>query len=156
MFLVNLLTSFGGRINRKSWWLGFAIILPAILGGMLLLNPEMFAQTETSPPLAPSLPYTIWALVWMIPSTAITVKRFNDRDWPNWLGYALGGLSAAYVAAEYFGYLIDPANFTPGEWSLFAIYMLFALFAFVDNGFLRGTPGPNEYGPDPRPAPLVA
>ncbi len=23
------------------------------------------------------------------------------------------------------------------------------LFAFIDNGFLRGTRGPNRYGPDP-------
>ena len=52
-----------------------------------------------------------------------------------------------YVA-PHFGLPIDP---TAGGVGAVAFWLSAAvlLFAFVDNGFIRGTAGPNRYGPDP-------
>ena len=60
-------------------------------------------------------------LISMYPTAAIAVKRLHDRDQP-----------ATYVS-----------------W-IAIIFVAFVGLAFlVELGFRRGTPGPNEHGPDP-------
>ena len=145
--LIPLLTTFTGRIGRQQWWIGFVIVLIGSIAGTLLFNPEVFT-TESIPP--PVWADTIWQLAWLVPGTAITVKRFNDRDWPWWLGYALGAFGAAIYLLPHAGMLIDPS----ADWAgaiVFWVFLLTLIAAFVDNGFLRGTRGPNRYGPDPVP-----
>jgi len=143
--IIQLLTTFQGRISRKPWWIGFVITLIGSIFGTLLFNPETFTSKEMPPP---SWPDTVWQLVWLIPGIAITVKRFNDRDWPWWLGYAFGAVGVFDFVAPHFGLPIDP---TAGGVGAVAFWVSAAvlLFAFVDNGFSRGTDGPNRYGPDP-------
>lgn len=155
-YLVNLFAGFSGRINRKSWWLGFAIYLVLSLGGLFVLSPNYF-NLDTATATAPTLPATIWDLLLVVPLTAVSVKRFNDRNWPYWLGFAIGALGAVFIVAEHMGFFLgDPGALTAAEhallWPTFAV----TLFALIDNGFLRGTPGPNRYGPDPREAPVMA
>ncbi len=146
--LISLLTSFRGRISRKQWWIGFLIILLISLPGEYYLDPGQF-NPEPGVLRMPVWPETLWSILWLIPSTAITVKRFNDRDWPWWLGYAIGAAWLVSFVGPYFGLYIDPDAGMPNAiafWLLLAV----AFAATVDNGFLRGTPGPNRYGADPR------
>jgi uncharacterized membrane protein YhaH (DUF805 family) len=143
--VIELLTTFRGRINRARWWLGFVITLIASVAGTILFNPQAIFGEGVPPP---NWPDTIWQLALLIPGTAITVKRFNDRDWPWWLGYAFGAFGALIYILPHAGLLIDPDGDWPGA---IAFWLFFAalIAAFVDNGFLRGTRGPNRYGPDP-------
>lgn len=150
--ILELLTTFHGRIGRQQWWVGFVITLVASIAGMLLLNPDRFTAEGRSPAL--SWPDTLWQLALLLPGTAITVKRFNDRNWPWWLGYALAAFSAVVYLAPHFGFDIDPEAGRAGS-GLFWIFFALLLATFVDNGFLRGTPGPNRYGPDPLAAPAA-
>lgn len=143
--LINLLTTFTGRISRRQWWIGFIITLVGSIAGTVLFNPEMLTSDGPTPP---SLPDTIWQLAWLVPGTAITVKRFNDRDWPWWLGYAFGALGVFVYVAPHFGLLIDPDANALGAvafWTSLAAIVA----AFVDNGFIRGRQGRNRFGPDP-------
>ncbi|MBF0269488.1 MAG: DUF805 domain-containing protein [Alphaproteobacteria bacterium] len=55
------------------------------------------------------------------PSIAIQVKRWHDRDKPGWWMFIV------------FVPLVGP------------------IWAFVENGFLPGTPGDNRFGPSPAP-----
>jgi uncharacterized membrane protein YhaH (DUF805 family) len=145
--LISLLTTFQGRISRKQWWIGFLIIVIVSLPVELYLNP---AQFSADPPLLPQpiLADTVWSVLWLIPSTAITVKRFNDRDWPWWFGYAFGAAWLVTFVGPYFGLYIDP---DAGTANAIAFWLLLAsaLAATIDNGFVRGTVGPNRYGEDP-------
>ncbi len=143
--LLSLLTSFHGRIGRKSWWIGYIIVVIASLLGTAVLNPDFFTAEEV-PPL--SWPDTVWQLAWLIPGTAITVTRFNDRDWPWWLGYAAGALAAVLYIAPHFGLPIDPQAPGVGR-TLSWIIGVALLVVFIDNGFMIGNEGPNRYGPDP-------
>lgn len=143
--IIKLLTTFTGRIGRSQWWIGFVITMVGTLAGMALFNPAVF--TAEGPPPA-SWPDTIWQLVWLVPATAITVKRFNDRDWPWWLGYALGAFGAFVTAAPHFAFQIDPDTEIAGV-IVFWLFLATFIAAFIDNGFIRGTRGPNRYGPDP-------
>ena len=144
--IVTLLSTFRGRISCAQWWAGFVIVLAGSLAGTVLFNPDAFSL-DTVP--EPYWPDTFWQLAWLVPGTAITVKRFNDRNWPWWLGYAVGGIAALAYLLPHFGLLIDPD--LGGFWGalLFWVSLLTLIGAFIDNGFLRGTPGPNRYGPDP-------
>ena len=53
------------------------------------------------------------------------------------------------IVADPFGYLMEPNRVGMIEkafiWSMFLVVLL----AFADNAFLKGTTGPNRYGPDP-------
>ena len=143
--VIELLTSFKGRISRARWWIGFVITLIASVAGTVLFNPQAIFGEGVPPP---NWPDTLWQLALLIPGTAITVKRFNDRDWPWWPGYALAAFAALIYLLPHAGFAIDP----DADWTgaiLFWAFFLILIAAFVDNGFLRGTRGPNRYGPDP-------
>src|SRR5262245_43255027 len=107
--LLSLLTSFRGRISRKQWWLGFAIIAAGNLLGGLLLNPDFFLAQE---PAAPSWPDTIWQSALLIPMTAITVKRFNDADRPSWLGFLFAPLGIALYLGPHIKQWVGPIDST--------------------------------------------
>jgi uncharacterized membrane protein YhaH (DUF805 family) len=143
--LIDLLTSFHSRISRKQWWIGFVIVFFGNLLGGLWLNPEFFTSEELPPP---SWPDTIWQLAWLVPATAITVKCFNDRDWPSWFGYVFAAIGVLFYLAPHFRLAIYSAAIAI-RIIVVSISAAFLLFAFVDNGFIRGMAGPNRYGPDP-------
>ena len=145
--VIKLFTSFNGRINRASWWLGVVAIVVLSVGGTLVLNPDYYSFEPGVVP-NPNWAATIWGLLLVFPMTAITVKRFNDRDWPHWLGYAYGLLAAVQVVGQHFGFLAGPGISITEAIGLI-IVVLVGLFVLIDNGFLRGTKGPNRYGPDP-------
>lgn len=145
--VIELFTSFSGRINRASWWLGFVTLAVLNIAVMLVLQPEIFSLKPDAV-RSPNLAVTIWGLFLLFPMTAITVKRFNDRDWPNWLGYAYGLMGLVNGIAQYFGFLASPDRSMTDAIAFF-IFALVGLFILIVNGFLRGTPGPNRYGPDP-------
>ena len=143
--LIGLLSTFTGRISRRQWWIGFAITLLGSVAGTLLFNPDMLTSDELVPPRWPD---TIWQLAWLVPATAITVKRFNDRNWPWWLGYAFAALGAFMYVAPHFGLAIDPEATGIGAIA-FWVFLAAIAAAIVDNGFMRGTRGHNRFGPDP-------
>ena len=143
MHLLFLLTSFKGRISRKSWWIGLAIYGLANLAGGFVLNPEYFTADEIPPA---NWPDTIWQLACLVPLTAITVKRGNDRNWPWWIGPAFAAANVFYLLAPFSGL----GSGAPGASGVaFWILAIFGLIVFIDNGFARGTNGPNRHGPDP-------
>jgi uncharacterized membrane protein YhaH (DUF805 family) len=143
--LISLLTSFSRRINRAKWWLGLAIIGVANVLGAMLINPRLFTAEELPPP---SWPDTIWQLTLLYPLTAITVKRFKDANRPAWLGYWFAPLGAALYLGPHIRQLFGPLE--PATLATFIMPLfVYFVFAFIDNGFVRGTDGPNRYGPDP-------
>jgi uncharacterized membrane protein YhaH (DUF805 family) len=143
--LINLLTSFSGRIGRKSWWIGLAIYAVLNIGGGFILNPEYFTAEEIPPA---NVPDTIWQLFLLVPLTAITVKRGNDRNWPAWIAPTFAAANAFNLLAPFLGMEIGLG--APGVSGVtFWILAIFVLIVFVDSGFVRGSDGPNKHGPDP-------
>jgi uncharacterized membrane protein YhaH (DUF805 family) len=145
--LMELFFGFSGRISRRLWWAGTLVIAVGSVAGTLLIDPSVL-DLQRQGPRIPNWSDTFWQLALVIPATALMVKRFNDRDRPYWFGYAYGVLGALLTAGPHFGLL---AGERPGaiEMITMTIFGLAFLFAFIDNGFLRGTRGPNRYGPDP-------
>ncbi len=137
-----------GRIARQEFWLGLIVILGVTIAGQLQLDPAL-AQRPTEPIKPPGLGSTLLNLVLVWPSAMISIKRFNDRDRPSWVGVSLGIAMVGMTIANYFGLLLDPETMGSEEKTVFFALLMFVVWAMVDNGLLRGTIGPNRYGPDP-------
>jgi uncharacterized membrane protein YhaH (DUF805 family) len=151
-----LLFSFKGRINRGKYWLAVLIYLAVWttfiavsmvwLGGLNIDNLLSFAGAAL----------LIWlaGLVLLVLETwsglAVGVKRLHDRNKSGWwiLLFWLGpGILGGWQTA------------TPdlgGGLILSLAAAAIAIWAFVELGCLRGTPGPNQYGPDPLAYPALA
>ncbi len=145
--LMHLFFDYDGRISRKSWWIGSIILGLASVVGTRLIDPTVF-DLARPPPRTPNWPDTLWQLAIVIPGTALMVKRFNDRGWHYWLGFVFGALGAMLTLGRHFDLFVPGFSSAP-ENAVMVVVCLAFLFAFIDNGFLRGTRGPNRYGPDP-------
>jgi uncharacterized membrane protein YhaH (DUF805 family) len=148
-----LYTSFEGRINRKPFWIASLIMMAAaIVVTMVIVMPT----TMMSPGLGIFLSLIIW-LALLYPVVALGVKRLHDRGKP-------GHLMAVFLAPSVIMQLGDLLGITGstqvvgGEiihlpnmlgWLLIVVSLGVAIWALVELGFLKGTTGPNAYGPDP-------
>ena len=145
---------FSGRAPRAEYWwfyLGtiIATVCASIIDGILGFG------SEGSFPVGPF--YGLLGLGLIIPSIAVTVRRLHDTNRTGWwillpvVGYGLmiviagGALAGAMTgdveqsSATAFGGMFLIA-------ALVAVISVIVLFVFM---VLRGTMGPNDYGPDP-------
>ncbi len=146
-WLLNLFTTFDGRISRRDWWIGILIISAVSMTGQWIMDPSSFELRE-DPAARPSPVQILWSIIAFIPSLVITFKRLNDRDQPRLLGYLF---VVVYVACAIL-FQISPedwSHFGTREWAFAFPLLLFSSWIFIDNGFLKGTKGPNRYGPNP-------
>lgn len=148
-----LYTSFEGRINRKPFWIASLIMMAAaIVLSLVVVTPI----TLMSPGLGVLVAFLIW-LALLYPVVALGVKRLHDRG-------KSGQLMAVFLAPSVILQLGDLLGITGGEqvvggetiylpnmlgWLLVAASLVFAIWALVELGILKGTTGPNAYGPDP-------
>ncbi|MGH6792287.1 MAG: DUF805 domain-containing protein [Methyloceanibacter sp.] len=159
--LKQLLFSFKGRIGRQYWWL--ASLAVALLAGMANSLIEIMAKTSghgtidpTTQEFEPSAPYVVAILVlgllnlWI--SCAIAAKRLHDRDRTGWwLVVPLIAISASFAAIAWASNLPEDQStpyFGIGIAILLAA-MAIGIWLTIELGFLKGTQGPNRFGPDP-------
>ena len=127
---MSLFTSFEGRIGRQQWWLGIIaliiiewivfMILGMIFGGSMMTGMDPNNPEAAAQALGMmSVPMIIIFLIFLWPSLALYAKRWHDRGKSGW-------------------------------WTLIILIpVIGGIWALIELGFLRGTDGPNLYGPDP-------
>jgi uncharacterized membrane protein YhaH (DUF805 family) len=120
----NLLFSVQGRANRAKFWmvaLGI-VVIEVILFAVFLGGAAMSGDPEQiAAAMGPVASIVILAFVVIATwiSIAVAVKRYHDRNKSGW-------------------------------WVLIVfVPVIGGLWYLIECGFLRGTPGPNTYGPDP-------
>jgi uncharacterized membrane protein YhaH (DUF805 family) len=146
MNLTRLFTSFEGRINRKPYWIGNLIIVAIVL----LLVIALLALTSTNFDTGQyRISEAIFSLVLLYPCMALAVKRFYDRDRPGSLALIFAVPYLIQTATDLLGYSGDPNTWNTLDYVLNGILGIVSLWFVVELGFLRGTSGPNRYGPDP-------
>lgn len=123
--LVYLLTSYDGRIRRRTFWLSLPIVALISLSVLFiggLLDFLLYRQLgELAPQLFGIYPATVVAVVlsWYF-QLALIVKRLHDRNKRAlWLWLA-------------------------------QVPIIGTIWLIVEAGFMRGTSGPNDWGDDPR------
>lgn len=135
MPISQLLFSFNGRINRAKWWLtGLAILV--VMVALVALG---FLAASMLGALAIVLLVLYLPLLWV--GLALAAKRLHDRDKSAWwllVFYVLPGmLQGIATQLTTVAFLLNLAG------------LAITIWAIVELGFLRGTSGPNQYGPDP-------
>jgi uncharacterized membrane protein YhaH (DUF805 family) len=145
----NLLLTFDGRINRSKYWTGVGISIALIMIGFVFIG------------LLPILGVVIALVAFLAAAFVgipIGIKRLHDRNKSgHWLFLfylvpgllnSLGGASGSWMHVSglrgmsgslMFSGLVDLVALAVTVWSL------------VELGMLRGTDGPNQYGPNPLP-----
>ena len=129
----SLLFSFSGRINRAKYWIATITYVSVIIA---LVGLGFFFRFDT-------IFFIVAAIVFValtVSGVAVGLKRLHDRDMSGWWLLVF--------------YLLPPA--LDGLGRALGIPIIFSLagsaisiWALVVLGFLRGTPGANQYGPDP-------
>jgi uncharacterized membrane protein YhaH (DUF805 family) len=159
--VIFLLTSFNGRIGRQQFWIGVALICVAtVVLSMLMValglgqsttvkgvtelstgERSEFIRTRNS---ASALGSLIVAVLMAFPTIALGMKRRHDRDFSGYdvVGYV--ALTLLIQLSQAFGILSGELTF-----ALSIIMLIWGICLFILLGFLRGTTGPNTYGPDP-------
>jgi uncharacterized membrane protein YhaH (DUF805 family) len=150
-------TGMDGRLNRQPWWIS-AIILGIVQGivtwiiGLVVPGGGLPIGTDGS--IDPNaimgmVQRTGWiglvvAVIFAYPFLALAVKRRHDK---NNNGYDAYG----FVVVELLYYIITGLGLglnIVGSIVLF-IFGIYGIYMLVVLGFLKGTQGPNNYGPDP-------
>lgn len=130
---------FSGRSRRLEFWMFglFNLIVYAALFAIAIgmgWSLTSVMEAGRGNPLAlysaffsgPGLIMAVWWLVVLVPTIAVTVRRFHDRDMSGWW---------------YLGFIV--ANFIPVVNFVSGIALLVIML-------MAGTPGPNRFGADPK------
>jgi uncharacterized membrane protein YhaH (DUF805 family) len=152
-----------GRISRSQLWLWWVLPYTGItLVGRVI---EAIAGYGSAVGVTVSLVLGLFGLVALWPSIAVQIKRIHDRNKSGWLilvylipmvlfmivlvvwvGGAFVAMGRGEDAATAFGSLgvLGGVAILLG-----AVVFCIAIWFFVEFGCMRGTIGPNRFGPDP-------
>jgi uncharacterized membrane protein YhaH (DUF805 family) len=159
---------FDGRIGRQSWWIGVIILTVASLVFYFILNAIMGVTLDPAKLAEPgflesymrtaSIMQLILLAIIGYPYLSLLGKRLNDRDRPSWMKFLfiapsvlsaiLGVLGLAYTTSDVGGGVMMPTPSMLG-WILSILSIVLGIWGLIECGFLRGTDGDNQHGPDP-------
>jgi uncharacterized membrane protein YhaH (DUF805 family) len=164
MGIFHLFFGFSGRINRGKYWLTLVIwlliwivaIVAILVSGLAIFDRNLKDGSLPGPEDVDafwrmvrdygllSLVILVFVIVSWVSALAVGVKRLHDRDRSAW-----------WILLFYFGPTVLGAAQNSAENGTFASILLglgvfaVSIWALVELGFLRGTSGPNRFGPNP-------
>jgi uncharacterized membrane protein YhaH (DUF805 family) len=151
--IVSLLTTTEGRIGRQQWWIGVIAMVVISIIASIILGILSFGNAALLSWLAVLLNIAL-----IYPAYCIGIKRRHDRDNDGTdLKILIAGsiiinvLQATGIGVD----LVDAGQGVvlpvPAIWLglINLAYAIFAIYMFVQLGFLKGTTGANSYGLDP-------
>lgn len=103
-------------------------------------------------------------LIFLYPSACLSVKRRHDKDNSGLDVWIYFGLTALLLLVQALGLFMTNVEVTPGltiptpalPFVILQIVVgIYGIYLLVVLGFLRGTAGPNQYGPDPLGGPAA-
>ena len=142
----NLLFSFEGRINRAKFWIAVLVYVVAsvIAGVIAFVSPSEMLGTLIN---------GVVSLVAFVSGIFVAIKRLHDRDKSGWwllLFYIAPGVLAVIGSVAWmFAAMGEGAGAGGFGFVCLAAAAAISIWAFIEFGCLRGTVGPNRYGPDP-------
>jgi uncharacterized membrane protein YhaH (DUF805 family) len=156
-----LLFSFKGRMQRLYFWVTSLVV--GVVASMVSSTMESIAQSfgfgfidpdtnafELSVPLSVLLSVVGVLNLWI--NYALAAKRLHDRNRSGW--WLLAPTVALIVAIVFALVTLSLPEGEREPWNTIGIIFVFAtvalgLWLVLEIGFLRGTQGPNRFGPDP-------
>lgn len=150
-----LLFGFQGRINRGKYWLAILIymVVWTAFGAVAVMWLGGFDTDRLFSMVGAALLLWLGAIALIVAGTwsgiATGIKRLHDRDKSGW-----------WILVFWFGpSVLSGIGSSSLHGNAFAFHLAsiaVAIWGFVELACLRGTAGPNEYGPDPLVMPTIA
>lgn len=134
---LQLLFGFSGRVNRAKYWLTFVIYFIALFVLYILFSLFFSFPTDL---LGLLLVFSVPFIPIIISSIAVGIERLHDRNKSGWW------LLVFYLLPGAIGNI---GPYTGLDFVFQLASLALSIWALVELGFLRGTPGRNQYGPDP-------
>ena len=141
--LFEFLFGASGRINRAKYWR--SVVLFGVAG--LLTAIILFTAAGIAAPLFIIMIVLVF-VPWLLWGFSITTERLHDREKSAWwlvVFYLVPGVLGQLATAGWFA----GAMGTVLDYVLALTGFALTIWGFVEIGCLRGTAGPNTYGPDP-------
>lgn len=173
--LIGNFIGFDGRLNRQPFWISgiiiavvsviISLVILPLLGLSMMPNLNIGADTtaaDVAAVMTEAAGKSRWIslvmfAIFVYPSAAICIKRRHDRNNNGMDVWVYLGLTVIYLLVQALGIgmtTVDvggvsfPAPSTP--LMLFGILVgILGIYLLVVLGFLKGTAGANQYGPDP-------
>lgn len=157
--IVSLYTSLDGRIGRKTWWLwsialGVVVFIVSwIIDTVLGVNLVAIDPTQSPAAVAAAANGIVQKSAWVslamliifgLPFLALMVKRRHDKDNSGLDVKIFYGLELLMLLVQGLG-----LGFGPVGMAFSAVVGIYGIYLLVVLGFLKGTTGSNQYGPDP-------
>ena len=141
-----------GRIPRSWFWLRWIVPSVVVMTLLFTLLTAAAIRMRSGPLVSGSEAEAllmrcllILQVIFIWPTLCVQIKRLQDRGRSGWLAYGQFALSVLLAVWTRLG-----ADFMPPLLhGLVVLDGLYAVWLFVETGFLPGTPGPNRYGRDP-------
>ncbi len=141
---MSLFFSVAGRIPRYRWWIGTLAVSAFLLVVFVLLLAIFGAGFVRSANGRAAV--FVLQLVGLYSYYCLWGKRFQDRAKP-------ASFALIWIGPQLLSLLLDNLELTgvPSlvEFALATFNFVVGVWFLVELGFLRGTVGPNRYGPDP-------
>jgi uncharacterized membrane protein YhaH (DUF805 family) len=141
--LFEFLFGASGRINRSKYWRSVALVSVAGLLAAVIL----FTAAGIAAPLFIIMVVLVF-IPWLLWGLSVTTERLHDRDKSAWwlvVFCLVPGVLGQFASAAWFTGAAGTALHFIAALSSFAL----TIWGFVELGCLRGSAGPNTYGPDP-------
>ncbi|MBK1796264.1 DUF805 domain-containing protein [Devosia sp. WQ 349] len=150
--LKSLLLTTDGRISRKQWWIGVLCLFVVSIIASLVLGILAGGNTTAVAWFA-----VLINLALLYPTYCIGLKRRHDRnnDGKDVLILLGGSVVINLLQASAIGATAITENgltyMVPPMWMsvLVLVFAVFAIYMFIQLGFLKGSHGTNNYGADP-------
>jgi uncharacterized membrane protein YhaH (DUF805 family) len=139
--LFEFLFGASGRVNRAKYWR--AVLRFSIAG--LMVAVILFIAAGVAAPIFVATVVLIF-IPWLIWGLAMTTERLHDRDKSAWwlvTFYLAPGLLGQFAKTQWL------EGRTGAHYVLTLAGFALTIWGFTEIGCLRGTSGPNTYGPDP-------
>jgi len=137
MGVLHLFFGFGGRINRAKYW--FTLVIWILIW---IIAVEKFVKIIVDYAVLFIIVLAFVTLGW-VSAFAIGVKRLHDRNRSGWW------IVLFYVVPAVLGGAGKGTDGDLAQGILGLATLVLSIWGLVELGFLRGTRGPNRFGPDP-------
>jgi uncharacterized membrane protein YhaH (DUF805 family) len=162
MSIVQALLGFGGRLNRRPYWIGgivlaiAALVVAGAVGAAVYSSGQATTQQQL---LRSAYPWLMaFTVIFAYPSAALLAKRLHDRNKSGWLAALLivPMLVASWLDPDFSSFAPQSGTIQAVHTAASVITLLVGIWFLIELGFMRGTAGDNKYGTDPLAATAAA
>ena len=149
MNLFDSLTRLDGRIGRKQFWIGLAVIFGLLIFAIGALMALFGLDVFDGPYSGDSLVGLAFGAVSVVVTVPVMLKRLHDLNRSIRLLIPSFIFEALSITGNLTGLTGTADDLSTAGYALLAVHGIYALALFIFLGFYRGTEGHNDFGADP-------